>query len=73
MNEVLSDERLGAKLRVTEKRCVLFDSFTSTYIYIYIYINIINTHTHTHTHTHARTHIYVDIFLKTFQFQNTII
>ena len=29
--KVLSDERLGAKLRVTENRCVLFDSFT--YIY----------------------------------------
>ena len=34
MNKVLSDERLGAKLRVTENRCVLFDSFT--YIYIFI-------------------------------------
>ena len=31
LNKVLSDERLGAKLRVTENRCVLFDSFT--YIY----------------------------------------
>ena len=29
--KVLSDERLGAKLRVTENWCVLFDSFT--YIY----------------------------------------
>ena len=29
--KVLSDERLGAKLRVTENRYVLFDSFT--YIY----------------------------------------
>ena len=29
--KVPSDERLGAKLRVTENRCVLFDSFT--YIY----------------------------------------
>ena len=26
--KVLSDERLGAKLRVTENQCVLFDSFT---------------------------------------------
>ena len=60
---VLSDERFGAKFRVTENRCVLFDSFT--YIYtpllpqhralyakvdstlIYIY-----TYKHTHTHTH---------------------
>ena len=32
------DECLGAKLRVTENRCVLFDSFT--YIYIYIYISL---------------------------------
>ena len=32
MNKVLSDERLGAKLRVTKNRYVLFDSFT--YIYI---------------------------------------
>ena len=31
VGKVLSDERLGAKLRVTENRCVLFDSFT--YIY----------------------------------------
>ena len=29
---VLSDERLGTKLRVTENRCVLFDSFTVLYI-----------------------------------------
>ena len=29
--QALSDERLGAKLRVTENRCVLFYSFT--YIY----------------------------------------
>ena len=32
--KVLCDERLGVKLRVTENRCVLFDSFT--YIYIYV-------------------------------------
>ena len=40
MNKVLSDERLGAKLRVTENRCVLFDSFTYIYIYIHIYTYI---------------------------------
>ena len=34
------DECLGAKLRVTENRCVLFDSFTYIYIYIYIYISL---------------------------------
>ena len=36
--ELQSDERLAAKLRVTENRCVLFDSFTYIYIYIGIYI-----------------------------------
>ena len=35
--KVLSDERSGAKLRVTENRCVLFNSLTYVYIYIYIY------------------------------------
>ena len=38
MNKVLSDERLGAKLRVTENRCVIFNHSTYVYIYIYIYI-----------------------------------
>ena len=38
MNKVLSDERLGAKLRVTENRCVIFNRSTYVYIYIYIYI-----------------------------------
>ena len=36
IHKVLSDERLGAKLRVTENRCVLFN--LSIYVYIYIYI-----------------------------------
>ena len=40
MNKVLSDERLGTKLRVTENRCVLSNSLTYVYIYIYIYIYI---------------------------------
>ena len=41
MNKVLSDERLGAKLRVAENQCVIFDSFTHIYMYIYyIYIYI---------------------------------
>ena len=39
MNKVLSDVRLGAKLRVTENRCVLFDSFTYTYMCVYIYMS----------------------------------
>ena len=32
MNKVLSDERLGAKLRVTENRCVLFNFLTYVYL-----------------------------------------
>ena len=40
MNKVLSDERLGAKLRVTENRCVLFNSLTYVYMYVCIYIYI---------------------------------
>ena len=39
-DSVLSDERLGAKLRVTENRCVIFNRSTHVYIYIYIYIYI---------------------------------
>ena len=30
--QVLSDERLGAKLRVTENRCVLFNSLTYVFL-----------------------------------------
>ena len=51
--KVLSDERLGAKLRVTENRCVLFDSFTYIYIYLFgkkidgsAYAQFSNTPTH---------------------------
>ena len=32
-NKVLSAERLGTKLRVTENRCVLFNSLSHAYIY----------------------------------------
>ena len=35
LNKDLSDERFGAKLRVTENRCVLFDF--STFVYIDCY------------------------------------
>ena len=38
--KLLSDERLGAKLRVTENRCVIFNRSTHVYVYIYIYIFI---------------------------------
>ena len=47
LNKVLSDERLGAKLRVTENRCVIFNR--STYVYIYIYICIFYRETTTST------------------------
>ena len=40
IKEALSDERLGVKLRVTENRCVFFDSFTCIYIYVFTYIYI---------------------------------
>ena len=40
--KVLSDERLGAKLRVTENRCVIFNRSTYVYIYRYIYISRVN-------------------------------
>ena len=33
-NKVLSAERLGTKLRVTENRCVLFNSLSHAYIYL---------------------------------------
>ena len=39
MNKVLSDERLGAKLRVTENRCVLFNSLTCVYIYMCVCVS----------------------------------
>ena len=35
-----ADERLGAKLRVTENRCVIFNP--PTYVYICIELNVIN-------------------------------
>ena len=36
--KVLSDERSGAKLRVTENRCVPFNSLIYVYIYKYILV-----------------------------------
>ena len=54
MNKVLSDERLGAKLRVTENLRVLFDSFTYIYIYIYIYRYI---------YIHIYIYIYIYIYI----------
>ena len=43
-SSVLSDERrLGAKLRVTENRCVLFNTSTYAY-YIHMYIFIFYSH-----------------------------
>ena len=42
MNKVLSNEHLGAKLRVTENQCVLFDSFTYIYTQLF-YHSIMST------------------------------
>ena len=42
MNKVLSDERLGAKLRVIENRCVLFNSLTYVYIYMCVFLFFFN-------------------------------
>ena len=52
----LSDERFGAKLRVTENRCVVFDFSTYVYIYIYIYIFIYITNGRTLQTTLHPTH-----------------
>ena len=37
-DKTFCDERLGAKLRITDNRFHFFDSFTYIYIYIYIYL-----------------------------------
>ena len=58
MNKVLSDERSGAKFRVTENRCVLFDSFTYIYIYIHTYIYI---YIYIHTYIHIYIYIYINL------------
>ena len=45
MKKVLSDERLGAKLRVTENRCVLLIlqlMYVYLFIYLFIYLSIFN-------------------------------
>ena len=72
--KVLSHERLGAKLRVTENWCVLFNSLTCVYLallpqYWARYAKVDSTPTfiyiciHTHTHTHTHTHIYIYIYI----------
>ena len=68
MNKVLSDERLGAELRVTENRFVLFNYLTYVYkVYIYIYKVYMYTYIHTYiTHTHTHTHIYIHIYTHTY-------
>ena len=67
LNKVLSDECLGAKLRVTENRCVLLDSFT--YIYSALppqhYAKVDSTHIYKHTHTHTHTYIYIYKYINT--------
>lgn len=57
MNKVLSDEPLGAKLRVTENRCVLFNSLT------YVYLALLPQHWAHYAKvdsTPKSTYIYVD-------------
>ena len=51
MNKVLSDERLSAKLRVTENRCVLFNSLTYVCLALLpqqgaLYAKVDSTHIH---------------------------
>ena len=59
MNKVLSDERLGAKLRVTENRCVLFNPSTYVCMCIYVYIYI-----YTYTHKYICIYIYIYIYIS---------
>ena len=63
----LSDERLGAKLRVTENRCVLFNSLT------YVYLALLPQHcalyakvdsTHIHLYVCAYIYIYIYIYIS---------
>ena len=56
VGKVLSDERLGAKLRVTENRCVLFDSFT------YIYPALLPQHWALYAKVDSTPYIYIYIY-----------
>ena len=63
---VLSDERLGTKLRVTENRCVLFDSFT------YIYSALLPQHWALHAKVDSTPTfilIYIYIYTHTYKFR----
>ena len=57
VGKVLSDERLGAKLRVTENRCVLFDSFT------YIYPALLPQHWALYAKVDSTPHLYIYLFI----------
>ena len=56
-DKVLSDQRLGAKLRVTENRCVLFDSFT------YIYPALLPQHWALYAKVDSTPHLYIYLFI----------
>ena len=68
---VLSDERFGAKFRVTENRCVLFDSFTYIYTPLLpqhraLYAKVDSTLIYIYTYTHAHIYIYIHIHTDTY-------
>ena len=69
MNKVLSDERLGAKLRVTENQCVLFDSFTYIYTQLF-YHSIMSTlcQGRLYPHIYYIYYIYICIYLFIYLF-----
>ena len=72
-SSVLSDERFGAKFRVTENRCVLFDSFTYIYtsllpqhraLYAKVDSTLIYIYTYTHAHIYIYTYTYRHIYTR---------
>ena len=66
MNKVLSDERLGAKLRVTENRCVLFNSLA------YVDLALLPQHSALYAKVDSTpTFIYIFKYLKVGQINRT--
>ena len=73
MNKVLSDEHLGAKLRVTENRCVLFDSFTYIYLALLpqhraLYAKVDSTPTFIYGYIYIYIYGYIYIYIYIFFF-----
>ena len=73
--KVLSHERLGAKLRVTENWCVLFNSLTYVYLALlpqywarYAKVDSTPTFIYIYIHTHTHTHIYIYIYICRYVF-----